>query len=64
MAHKADVAHGTRTDATRHARLRGRAAQAHAAPRWRVAGADTWQGHAGPRGCPEGRHVASRGAGI
>ena len=43
MAREADVARGTRMDATRHARPRGRAAQAHAAPRWCVAGADTWQ---------------------
>ena len=38
MAHDADVACGTRTDATRHARPRGRAARAHTVPRWRVAG--------------------------
>ena len=31
-------------DAMRHARPRGKAAQAHAAPRWRVGGADVWQG--------------------
>ena len=31
MAHEADVARRTRTDAMRHARLRGRACEAHEA---------------------------------
>ena len=44
MAHEADVARGTRTDATGHARPSGRAVQAHAAPRWREGGANAWQG--------------------
>ena len=46
MAREADVACRTRTDATRHARPRGRAYEAHATRRWRVGGvggADTWQ---------------------
>ena len=59
MAHKADMVCGTRTDATQHARPRGRALQAHTAPRWHVAGANDWQGHTGPRGHPGGRHVAT-----
>ena len=47
VAPEADVARRTRKDATRHARPRGRACEAHATRRWRghVAG-----GHAGPRG--------------
>ena len=60
---EADVARRTRTDATRHARPRGRAYEAHAARRWRG-----WRGHvtgihAGPRKCPcgvpSGRGVGS-----
>ena len=54
MACKADVVRETRTDVTRHTRPCGRAAQAHATSRWRVAGADAWQGHAGPHGRPGG----------
>ena len=61
MAREADVARGTCTDATRHAMPRGRAAQAHMAPRWRVAGADAWQGPHESTRRPEGRHVASEG---
>ena len=44
MASRADVACGTRTDATWHARPCGRAVRAHARCRWRTSGADTWQG--------------------
>ena len=61
MAHEVDVAHRTRTDATRHARPLSRAAQAHAAPRWRVAGADAWQGPRESTRMLEGHHVASEG---
>ena len=50
VAHTADMACGTLADATWHARPHGRAARAHAAPRWRRDGADAWQGHASPRG--------------
>ena len=66
MARGADVARGTRADATHHARPRGRAARAHAARRWR-AGAHRWHGrvawatrvHADSRWC----HVAGELAG-
>ena len=54
MAHDADVVCGTRTDATWHARPRGRAARAHAVPRWRVAGVDAWQGLRESTRTPEG----------
>ena len=40
MARRAEVVRRTRTDATRHARPRGRAARAHAVQ----GGADAWQG--------------------
>ena len=49
---RVDVARGTRADVTWHARPRGRAARAHAAPMWRRGGADAWQGHMSPRGRP------------
>ena len=45
----ADVACGTRTDATWHARPRGRAVQAHATLGWGGGDADAWQGHVSPR---------------
>ena len=44
MAHGADMARETRVDATRHARPCGRAARAHSECRWRIGGADAWQG--------------------
>ena len=62
MACEADVARRTRTDATRHARPRGRACEAHAARRWRAGGrrprestrtsvrGATWQGGLAVRG--------------
>ena len=55
---------GTRADVTRHARPRGRAARAHAAPRWRKGGADAWQGPREsmrmPLVVPRGNEQASR----
>ena len=54
MAHGADMARGTRADATRHARPFGRTARAHAAPRWRVTSADAWQGPRESTQMPEG----------
>ena len=54
VVRKADVARRTRTDAMRHATPCGRAVQAQAAPRWRVAVADAWQGHADAQGAPRG----------
>ena len=69
MARGADVARGTYTDTTRHARPRGRAARAHAARRWhagahrrrrRMAGAT--QVHADAWVAPHGRgHASPRG---
>ena len=56
--------HGTRADATWHARPRGRASRAHAAPRWRGGGADAWQGPRESTRTPGWRHVASEGAGM
>ena len=50
----ADMARGTCVDATRHARPRGRAAQAHAAHKWCTGGAVAWQGYTSPRGRPSG----------
>ena len=54
MARRADVARGTRVDATRHAGPCGRASRAHVARRWCTSGADMWQGHTSPLGCPGG----------
>ena len=60
MACEADVVRKTHTDATRHARLCGRAARAHAGPRWREGGADAWQGPRESMQTPTWRHVAVR----
>ena len=68
QAREADVARKTRTDATLHARPRGRACEAHAPRRWRG-----WRGHvagghaihADPRerpcGAPRGRGLVGGG---
>ena len=62
MAREADVAYGTRTDATRHARPRGRAARAHAVPRWRGRVGGATQNHAEARVLPRGSvRLASEG---
>ena len=59
------MAHGTRTDATRHARPRGRAAHGpRGEPRWPELTRTRGKGHASPRGCPRGHHMASEEAGI
>ena len=50
VAREADVAHRTRTDATRHTRPHGRACEAHAACRWHGWRGHIARGHAGPRG--------------
>ena len=50
---------GTRVDATRHARPRGRAARTHIARRWRGRVAGATRVHADARVVPRGR-----GAGI
>ena len=55
MAREADVARGTRADATRHARPRGRAARAYARPRWRGHVAGATRVHADSRVAPRGR---------
>ena len=60
MAREADVARETRVDATRYARPRGRAARAHAGPRWRGLVAGATRVHVGARVVPRGRV----GAGI
>ena len=49
------MARGTRADATRHARPRGRAARAHVSRRWRTGPGHTAGGHADAR---VGRHMA------
>ena len=53
------MARGTRTDATRHARPRGKAARAHVRRKWRTGRGHVAGGHAGPRerpcGAPCGR---------
>ena len=59
----ADVAHGIRSDATRHARPRGRAARAHVRRRLRTGRGHMAGGHAGPRGRPCGA-PRDRGVGI
>ena len=51
MAPEADVARGTRTDATRHARPQGRAVRARAVRRWRTGG----RVHEDTRVAPRGR---------
>ena len=51
---RAGVACGTRVDAMRHARPRGRAAQAHVRRSWRIGHGHVAGGHAGPRGRPGG----------
>ena len=58
MAHRADMARGTRADVTRHAMPHGRAALAHAECRWRTGGADTWQGPHESTQTPGWCHVA------
>ena len=55
------MARGTRADATRHARPRGRAAQAHVRRRWRTWRGHVAGGHVGQRGRPCG---APRGRGV
>ena len=47
---RADVARGTRENATRHARPHGRAKQAHAELRWHDVARTCAMGHASPRG--------------
>ena len=54
---------GTRADVTRHRRPRGRAARAHAAPRWHGGGADTRQDHSSPRRLRGGDTWQCEGAG-
>ena len=54
MARGADVTRGTRADAMRHARPRGRAARAHAELKWRHVARTRGRGHASPRGRPGG----------
>ena len=62
VACETHVARGTRADATWHARPRGRAAWAHAEPRWREGGADSWHGPRKSTQTPGWHHVASEGA--
>ena len=64
MARRADVARGTRTDATQQARPRGRATRAHARHRWRMGGADTWKWPRESTRTPEGAPRGRVGAGI
>ena len=54
MAQEADMAQGTRADATRHARPHGRATRAHADLRWRNVQRTRGMGYASPRGRPGG----------
>ena len=49
MASTADMARGTCTNATLHARPSGRAARAHAKHRWRTGSAHAWPGPLGQR---------------
>ena len=58
MARSPDVARGTRTDPTHHARPRGIATRAHVWRTWHIGGADTWQGPRESTRTPEWRHVA------
>ena len=64
MARKAGVARRTRTDATRHARPRGKAVRAQTARRWPTGGADAWQGPHESTRTPGWHHVASNRAGV
>ena len=60
MAWGANVACGTRADATRNARPRGRAARGpHWVPRWPELTQTRGKGHASPCGRLRRRHVAS-----
>ena len=61
VARRAEVAHGTRADATAHARPRCRAARALARRRWRTGGADTWEGPRESTWTPEGAPRGERG---
>ena len=54
MAREADMARGTRADATRHARSRGRAAQARAELKWCNVARTRGKGHASPCRRPGG----------
>ena len=58
MARGAEVVRGTRTDAMRHARPRGRATRAHAWRRWRTGCADAWLGPRESTRTPGWPHVA------
>ena len=55
MAHSANVARGTRVDATRHARPCGRAAQG---------GVDAWQGQRESTRMPKGAPRGQRGLAV
>ena len=50
MAREADMACGTRTDATRHARSWGRSVKARAMRRWRTSGRVHADAYVAPRG--------------
>ena len=58
----AEVARRTRTDATRHARPRGRAVQACVRRRWRTGRGHVAGGHTVHADACEGRHVAGGSA--
>ena len=65
MASTADVAHGTRADATLHARPCGRDERGpRGEPRWLELTRTRDRGHTSPRGPPRGHHVASEEASI
>ena len=59
------MARETCADATRHARLRGRAARGpRGEPKWPELTRMLGRGHASPHGCLRGHHVVSGKAGI
>ena len=58
----ADVARGTRADATRHARPRGRVVRARVRRRWRTGRGHVAGGHMVHADAREGRHVVGGSA--
>ena len=58
----ADVARGTRADATRHARTRGRAVRARVRCKWRTGHGHVAGGHTVHADAWDGRHVAGGSA--
>ena len=64
MAHITDVARGTRADATRYARPRGRASRGPRGTQVARGGADAWQGPRESTQMPKGVPRGERGLAV